>query len=63
MRPPRPYPQTEVSAGLPVVDGKLEVFEPSFQALVDLQNQLSLEELEQSPPGGGEGDFASTPSG
>lgn len=61
--PPRPYPlpelSREVSGGLPVRDGVLQVFAPSFQDLVETQSALSAEELGQSPPGG-EGDFATT---
>jgi hypothetical protein len=59
MRPPRPYPVTEVSAGLRVVNGKLDVFAPAFSELIDLEEELSRVELGQVPPGG-EGDFAST---
>jgi predicted phage baseplate assembly protein len=48
-----------VSGGLPIIDGKLQVFAPFFEDLVRLQEELSGEELGQFPPGG-EGDFAGT---
>jgi hypothetical protein len=58
-RPPRPYPSTEVSGGLPIRNGALQVFAPSFQDLVDVETALSAQELGLLPPGG-EGDFATT---
>ncbi|HEY5959942.1 MAG TPA: hypothetical protein VIV60_25480, partial [Polyangiaceae bacterium] len=58
-RPPRPYPATEVSSGLPIKDGRLQVFAPTYLDLVNVETDLSLAELGQLSPGG-EGDFANT---
>ncbi|HEY3256774.1 MAG TPA: hypothetical protein VGJ91_22615, partial [Polyangiaceae bacterium] len=56
-RPPRPFPASDVSGGLPVRDGQLQVFAPTFQQLLDTELALSLAELGRLPPSG-DGDFA-----